>query len=380
MFAVFRWIGDQDPPNESLQLGLVSAAGSLLYLITYLGGSPLRRRLHGHRIVVLGLVLGLIGLVLLKTSRSVWAMYPLWPLVMVSFAMVFPSVTAWARQGRTGQDLRRTLFFFCVAWMSGVTTGAFFGSWLYNLSPGHTGAGYVYMCGIAIYLLCLALLAVLPARRPVPITEPTAEESGADEQVDPELARTFLRIGWIGNMILMLCAVTLLNLFKKVTTDMHIDPFMDGLLIVGYRATAIAVTGFMVLSTSWRYRRWNLVLCSCMGVAGLCITGLAGNYWLFLLGFVLVGVSMGHNYYCGVYYSLSSVSSSDAVGQTDRAAVNESFFSVGAITAAVFGGWAGEAHARLPYLIVAVIIILMLCWQLLIIKRGKARLGVSEAT
>lgn len=377
-FAIFRWVGDQDPPNESLQLGLLAAAGSLLYLITCLMGSPLRKRLHGYRIVALGLFLGLIALVLLRINRSVWPMYPLWALTMVSFAMIFPSVTAWIRRGRTGHDLRRTLFLYCMAWMSGVTAGAFFGSWLYYLSPGYIGAGYVYMCSFAIYLLCLTLLAIMPARRSVPGPEPTSEHPDTEEQVEPELARTFLRIGWIGNMILMLCVVSLLNLFKKITTDMHIDPFMDGLLAVVFRIASITAAGLMMVGTSWRYRRWSLILSSFIGMAGLCIVGLAENYWIIMLGFGLVGVLTGHHYYCGVYYSLSSVSSSDAVGQSDRAAVNESFFSIGAIVGAGLGGLAGDIHVRLPYFFFAAVVMLGLYWQMMVLKKSRARLELSS--
>lgn len=373
-FAVFRWIADQDPAAESVQLGLVVVCGSLVYLITCRLIPWLGSRLHGHRIVILGLIIGPITLVLLAVNRSVWAMYLLWPGMMASWGLIFPSVTGWIRLGRTGQALRSVLFFYCIAWMSGMTIGTFVGAWVYDLFPADSGASWVYLGSVAAYFLCLMVLAVLPAKSTKPKEEQAHPQLRSEDHVKPELARTFLRAGWIGNMLLMLCVIGLTQLFKKATTDLSIDPFKDGLLVVGFRIVAIAAAGLMMFSKSWHYRRWNLILSASVGVLGLCIVGLTSNYWVFMLGFALAGMLMGHNYYAGVYYSLSSVSSSDAVGQQGRAAVNESFFSIGAIFGAGLGGVAGWYYVRLPYFLFAGILILGLCWQLAILRKGRAQI------
>jgi hypothetical protein len=60
---------------------------------------------------------------------------------------------------------------------------------------------------------------------------------------------------------------------------------------------------------------------------GWCLIGITKDYWLFMIGFALAGITLGHNYYVGVYYSLTSVSSDDATGQRTRVALNESYFA-----------------------------------------------------
>ena len=74
MFVVFRWVGDQDPPAESVQLGLISALGSLSYLLACRLVSRSGPRLAGRRMPVCGLLIGIVCLVLLTANQKLWAM------------------------------------------------------------------------------------------------------------------------------------------------------------------------------------------------------------------------------------------------------------------------------------------------------------------
>ena len=113
-------------------------------------------------------------------------------------------------------------------------------------------------------------------------------------------------------------------------------------------------------------------------VVGMCILGLANDYWLFVLGFVLCGIMVGHNYYAGVYYSLNSVSSTDAAGQRGKAAMNESFFPMGAIIGAGLGGLAGWFSVRLPYFLAAATVVTVLIFQLNTIRKARTGKQVQE--
>ena len=367
-FAVFRWIAEKDPAAESLQLGLIAALGSLGYWLACRLIPRLGARLDGRVLPGLGLVIGSIGLVLLAMNRRVWTVYLLWPILMVSWVPLFVSLTSWMRYGRSGRALRSGLFVYSIAWMSAVTFGAFLGSRIYGLASGDTGACYVYLTNFGMYLVCLVLLC-LPGRR-LEISEEEMEKD-LQEQVNTNVASAFRRMGWVGNVAVMVCSIILINLFNKVATDLHFRPESHGWLVVCYRAGMLITTGLMAIFLSWHYRWWSFLVAEGLAIGGLCMIGITGDYWLFMLGFIMAGIMIGHNYYAGVYYSLSSVASSDATGQRGLAALNESYFSVGAIAGAALGGLAGWYSVRLPYFLAAGMILAALWVQMNILRKSQ---------
>ena len=369
MFVIFRWVADQDPPAESVQLGLISALGSLSYLLACQLVSRLGPKLVGRRMPACGLLIGIVSLVLLTVNRRLWAMYFLWPALISSWALLFPSLTGSVRYGRSGRSLRSALFLFCIAWMSGVTFGVYFGSKLYGVSAGRVGGSYVYLVNIGIHLICLLLLYRPGQRQESAQVAPGPEEA---EQVDTGLARVFMGIGWLGNILLMVCMAVLLNLFNKLATDLGVRPEAHGWLVVAIRGSALATAGLMFCSVYWHHRWWSFILAEGLAVAGLCVVGLTGDYWLFVLGFVLVGIMMGHNYYAGVYYSLSSVSAHDAIGHRSRAAINESFFPMGALFGAGLGGLAGWYWVRLPYFLAAGAVLIIFAIQMHMLNKSRS--------
>lgn len=373
LFTVFRWIGDMNPPAESVQLGLIGALGSLVYLFTCRSVSWLGRYLPGLRMPVFGIMISLIALVLLILNNSIWAIYLLWPMLFGSWAFIFPVMTGSVRYGRSGKSLRFALFLFCITWMSGVIVGAFLGSWLYGL-PGqgmyHIGTRNVYLVSMGIYLICLLVL-WLSGRKPT-VKQKTIEQEHKEELVDPELAGAFVRVGWIGNILLMTCLMMLFSVFNKLATDLHISPEAHGWMVITLRIAAMTTAGFMILSLFWHYHWWGFVVAQGLAAVGLCIVGITDDYWMFMLGFVLCGIMMGHNYFAGVYYSLNSVSSSDAVGQRGKAALNESYFSMGSIAGAGLGGLVGWFSVRLPYFLAAGAMVLVLIIQLNTIRKARA--------
>ena len=314
-FTIFRWIGDQNPPAEALQLGLVGAWGSLVFMLVCLYVARLGDHLRGLRMPILGIAISMVAVVLLTVNRSVWGMYVLWPLLFSSWSLIFPSITGWVRYGRSGKSLRKGLLVFCIAWMSGMTVGSFFGSWLYGLYSPDVGARNVYLSCICIYLLSL-LVMWLFGRKPRSVEQATRRQH--HEAVDPNLARAFVRVGWLGNIVLMVCGTVLFNLFNKLATDLGIPPVAHGRLVVMFRIGALVTAGLMVLSLFWHYHWWGFLLAQGMAVVGLCIVGMSHDYWLFVLGFVFCGIMMGHNYYAGVYYRATCKTLRNATEQPCR--------------------------------------------------------------
>ncbi len=288
MFVIFRWVADQDPPAESVQLGLISVLGSLSYLLACRLVSRLGPRLAGRRMPVCGLLIGIVCLVLLTANQKLWAMYVLCPVLGVSGALLFPSLTGSIRYGRSGQNLRSVLFLFCLAGMSGITFGAYFGSKLYGMSAVRVGGSYVYLVNIGIQLICL-LLYLRGQRQKSLQVAPGPEET---EQVETGLARVFMGIGWLGNILVMVCTAVLLNLFNKVATDLGFKPEVHGWLVVAIRGASLATAALMFYSIYWHHRWWSFLLAEGLAVAGLCLVGLTGDYWLFMLGLLFVGVAL----------------------------------------------------------------------------------------
>ncbi|MCK4850388.1 MAG: MFS transporter [Phycisphaerae bacterium] len=375
LFTLFRWIADQNPPAESLHLGLIGASGSLVYFLGCRYVARLGDYLQGFRMPALGIVISLGGLVLLIVNRSVWWMYLLWPMLLGSWSLIFPSTTGWLRYGRSGKALRTTLFLFCIAWMSGITFGTFLGSRLYALDGLNMGVRHVYLACIGIYVVCLALLWVSGRKSR---TKQTPIEHEQQQETDADLAKAFMRIGWLGNILLMLCGAVLFNLFNKLATDLGITPLAHGWLVVVFRLASLITAGVMIMVLFWHHRWWSFLLAQGLAVAGLALVGMTSDYWLFMVGFVLCGIMMGHNYYAGLYYSLSSVSSSDAVGQRGRAAINESFFPLGAIVGAGLGGLAGWFWVQLPYFLAAAAVVLTFIIQMNVLRKVRAAQRPAE--
>lgn len=368
-FGLFRWVADKNPPAESLQLGLIGALGSLTYLLFCRLIARLSTYLEGTKMPTLGIMMNVVTLLLLSMNGSVWAIYLLCPMLMGSWALIFPSIVGWLRYGRSGKALRAALFLLCIVWMSGVTLGTFLGSRLYALNGPDTGVRYVYWASIGVYLICLLLLLV-SGRKPRAKQESIIREL-PEEEVDSKLAVAFMRVGWLGNILLMICGAVLFNLFNNLATDLGIPPTAHGWLFIAFRVAALITAGLMIVSFFWHHHWWGYLLAQGATFVGLCIVGLASDYWLFVLGFTLCGIMMGHNYYAGFYYSLNSVSSSDAMGQRGRSAMNESFFSVGAIVGAGLGGLAGLLWVRLPYFLAAVAVVVVFIIQLNTIRKAR---------
>ena len=368
-FAVFRWVAEKDPSATSLQLGLIAALGSLGYLVSCRLIPRLGSRLEGRVLPGLGLVIGLISFALLAMNRRVWTMYLLWPVLMLSWVPLFVSLTGWMRYGRSGRALRSGLLLFCMAWMSAVVFGTFLGSRIYGLAGGDAGASFVYLVNFGIYLVCLALLC-LPGRK----SKISKEEIDKDqeEHVNTNVASAFMRMGWVGNVAVMVCGIILINLFNKVATDLQFRPESHGWLLVCYRTSMLITTVVMAMLLVWHYRWWSFLVAEGLAIVGLCLIGITGDYWLFMLGFILAGIMIGHNYYAGVYYSLTSVSSGDSRGQRGRAALNESYFSIGSIVGAGLGGLVGWYSVRLPYFLVAGIILVALCVQMNMLRKSRS--------
>ena len=109
------------------------------------------------------------------------------------------------------------------------------------------------------------------------------------------------------------------------------------------------------------------------------LVGTTDNYWVFMLGFIFVGIMMGHNYYAGVYYTLSSVSAGDPTGQRSKAATNETFFSIGAIGGAALGGLAGLYYVRLPYFLAAAVVVLIFAVQMNMLRKARASNNIESS-
>jgi len=367
-FAVYRWVAEKNPPAVSLQLGLITALGSLGYLLSCWLIPRLGSRLKGRKSIGLGLLIGIISFLLLAISEQVWTMYLIWPIFLLGWCLIFVALTSWVRYGRSGRRLRLSLLVYSITWMSALTFGAFLGSRIYGLADGDTGANYVYLANLGMYLVCFVLLCL--ASRKLDITK---EEIDKDRQthVNSNEASVFMRMGWVGNAAVMICSIVLLNLFNKVATDLQFPPEAHGWLIVSYRGSILITTVVMAMLVVWHYRWWSFLLAEGLTIASLCLIGITGDYWLFMIGFALAGITMGHNCYAGVYYSLTSVSSDDATGQRVRVALNESYFAIGSIGGAVLGGLAGWYSVRLPYFLAAGIILVAFFIQMHMLRKSR---------
>ena len=111
----------------------------------------------------------------------------------------------------------------------------------------------------------------------------------------------------------------------------------------------------------WHYRLGVSLASQAIGAAGLVVIAQAESAGMLLIGLALQGQLVGNNYFSGLYYSTAG--SSD-LGRALAAGIHEATLASGMAIGTIVGGALGSLiNHRLPYLLAAIVILVLMTAQ-----------------
>ncbi|MFN0052370.1 MAG: MFS transporter [Planctomycetales bacterium] len=357
MFTVSRSLAEASV--EPWYLGTAGAGLSLVAGIGSLIGGWLAHRFDGRGVFLAGALGIVLSLALCWTGDpSRLSFLPKYWLLGISSGLLYPPLMGWLNQGTdvhaNRRGVSRTLILFCVAWNLGVMCGQLTAGALHP-----RGTDLVYGTGLVVALLNLALAVVAAiqvnrCRRehlPIPATP----------HPHSELASSFKRLSWLANLGSSFGNSLVIHLFPDLAVSLGIASASHGELLASSRAVIIATYLLLHALTFWHYRFSVAVASQGMAAVGLVIIGTAHSPWVMLVGMTLLGQLVGYNYFSGLYYSTAG---SPEKGRALAAGIHEATLATGMAVGTIAGGVVGSlVNHRLPYLLAAVAMLVLLCIQ-----------------
>jgi MFS family permease len=279
---------------SALELGIIPAISSSVYMLSALGFGRLADRVDRGRLARTGIlfeVLVILGIWLAPTVG--------WMMLVIGFlglgmGTFWPTLQAAVGSLGPSDRLERRIGSFNIGWSAGKMTGFLLGGVLLA-RLGETPA----------FLLALSFPLVLFIMVPADLPGAGAVRRAPDEIAVPaQTRRRFRRVGWVTNFIAFGMGATLNHQYPKLLASAGFtsEDFGAYLAIIYLTQTAL----FLVLSRwrGWVYR-WKLLAAS----QGLAAAALALLPWLHNLPLIFatglaVGAGIGFAYASSIYYSL----------------------------------------------------------------------------
>lgn len=333
---------------SALDLGIIPAISSGVYILSALGFGRLSDRVDRSRLARVGVVFQAAVIFGIMLAPSVGVMMLVIGFLGFGMGMYWPGLQAAVGAMGRPETLERRINRFNVGWSSGKMTGFLIGGLLLH-RLGETAA---FLLALSFPLALFFLLpADLPRSRPVP--------SGIeDKEVPLGLRRRFRRAAWITNFIAFGMGATLNHQYPKLLKAMDFTALHFGIYLAIIYLTQTAVFWILSRWKGWPYR-WRLLAAS----QALALLALLAIPWLnrlvliFLTG-LAVGVGIGFGYAGSIYYSLHLEET-----QGRNTGVHESLIGMGTLVFPFLGGavvmatgWLGSPYV-LCSLVAAVAVI-----------------------
>ena len=356
VFTVSRSLADAHAPQW--YLGMIGAGLSFAAAVASIVGGWLASQTYARAVFVSGaaaIVTG-VGACLAVDPRSPW-FPPCYWLSGVGLGLLYPPLIGWLNQGDDAQTNRqlvsRRLILFCVAWNVGMMCGQLVGGSLYL-----HGVRWALGTALAVSLINLAV-AIVAANR---AGHPPAPAPAAERPVHAaSLATAFKRLSWIANLGGVFGGSLVIHLLPDVIVSLGIASDAHGLLLACWRGVIIATYLLMHCAGFWHYRMNVSLASQVLGAGGLVVIAQAESAAMLFVGLALLGQLVGYNYFSGLYYSTAG---SSHQGRALAAGIHEATLATGMALGTIVGGVFGSLiNHRLPYLLAAVVILLLIAAQ-----------------
>lgn len=357
VFTVSRNLAERH--EQPLYLGIVGAGLSFSAGVSSLLGGWLSHRFDSRSVFLTGA-----GAMVVSTGccgaidvQSGWFLPAYW-LVGVGIGFIYPPLIGWLNQNEDAhtnrQGVSRTLIFFCVAWNLGMMCGQLTAGSLFAWGPR-----WAYGAAFAVALLTLPL--AIAAARGI-ILHSTLPHAVTDApHADMAVASAFKRLSWIANLGSMFGGSLVVHLLPDLAVTIGVLPENHGVLLACWRAAIIATYLLLHHAAFWHYRLGTSLASQLLAAGGLVIISQAHTAGTLLLGLVLLGQLVGYNYFSGLFYSTAG---SASTGRALAAGIHEATLAAGMAIGTITGGALGSlVNHRVPYLMAAVVMIVLIALQ-----------------
>ncbi|MBI1916301.1 MAG: MFS transporter [Planctomycetes bacterium] len=357
VFTVSRSLAEEHV--EPWYLGLAGAGLSFSAGVGSLLGGWLAYRFDGRVVFVCGAVATVLSIVAcgLVDLRTLWFQPCYWSLG-IGPGFLYPPLIGWLNQGEDAHANRRgvsrRLILFCVAWNAGMMCGQLAGGSLYA-----GGARWAYGAALSIALVNL-LLALTAVRRVVPLAAVPIGRTRQEHET-MERAAAFKRLSWIANLGGWFGGSLVIHLLPGLVVTIGIAADDHGKLLACWRAVIIATYLVMHRAAFWHYRLHTSLVVQGVGACGLVVIAQAESAVTLLIGLALLGQLAGYNYFSGLFYSTAG---SSHERRALAAGIHEATVAAGMALGTIAGGVLGSLVShRMPYLLAAVVILLLMVVQ-----------------
>lgn len=366
MFGVSRYLAETSA--GLMNMGILGGSAAVGWAVTAFVAGTLSDHIGRRLLMLSAIILSLVSTI----GCAVWLdnrilLVAAYGLSGVAGAMFYAPLIAWLGEGESGiaagrRRATRTLMFFCFAWNLGVVTGQLIGGFTYEIDPRLP----LYLA-MALPFVNFALVLCL---RSGPMRE---ESNNTVEPIDEEerqLSEQFARMSWVGNLGAPFCIGILFYLLPDVMVSMGVSADAHGRLLACMRVLMLVTFTLMHISRFWHHRFGVLIWIRVLGVFGMLVIFTASTRGALVGGLCAVGLMVAFNYFATLYYSTAG-SREERRGRSSG--MLEASIALGVAMGTFGGGLVGQVHARAPYLLAAVVIVLLVVVEVRMYRRFASR-------
>ncbi|HOO78607.1 MAG TPA: MFS transporter [bacterium] len=351
---------------DPVLLGILGSGPSIVYALGCAGSGFWAARFRHRTLIEVSSFCLLPVFVSILWVRHFYQFFFLAAAFSLCASVFWPAMIRWVGTEREGNRLRRKVGNYNIAMIAGVMVGPLLGG--VAISADYR---YPYLLGAAAAgaVLGLLLLGRVRPRAPRPGSAGAAE---AEEEGVPG----FVYIGWAANFAAWFAIGLSQSLFPALGKSLA-QPLGDrflGILIALIAAGEIVVFVVLRRGAGWHYNFPLLCAFQALGAAGLLVLGLNSSPWLFVPGFLAVGLCGGMTYFSSIYYSVHGRG-----GGGSRSGFHESFLGLGVALGPIAGGLTAQGLGlRAPYFLGVAVFGAGICLQYRFLRAARRRAGEGK--
>lgn len=317
---------------SELQLGILGFLTSGGYAIMTLIAGLLSERTGRRPLCTLGAT-GLLICYLVTPYVHNFAQLCIVCFVRSNFsAFLWVPLMAWMARAEDHNSLQRLLRKYNVSWSFGILSGFFIAGIVYTSFGWRSG----FHVSAALAFALLVFIAWCEPHGGV--GAPAHPDEEKPHNFDSLRVRHFIRQGFLMLTIGTFMSGLIVYLFPKVGGDTVHE---RGQSILNVIRLAGQTSAFFIFghTVGWHFRRWPVLLCTGTLAIGLTLVASMHQYFMYAIGFALVGAGMGVAFTMSAFYALS-LSQSKGKGS----GMMETLVGGGALLGPLYGGMIGSRH------------------------------------
>ncbi len=313
------------------------------------------------------MVAGCVGITLCAAAfvavPELHALYVIMAVFGVAVALFFPPYMFHMKHVEQGarQHVASSTALYTMAWSLGLAAGPFLAGFVWS----RWGWEWVCLLDIVLGLLTLGGLFVLfgyvKARGAVGVEEPAAETKSTVGL--PDLAW----LGWVGSGTCLLAVQMVRGVFPAGAHSLGIPKTDQGIALALICVAQAAVALALVKGRTWMYRASPVGLFGIVGLAGLCLFGLARTSMAFYVAALCLGAYAGASFIYIAFHALVHPSRAGRYVGTNEAIVG----LTGIVGPAFAGQLADRTTMSAPYYVAAVLVACVVVFQVVVHLRTR---------